>query len=152
MDLTEILRKVCWSKVTFNDFRILLYGVKQFNLHPERGLKYLEENGFLENTPPSLAKFLFRQERLSKKQIGELRVFIVLWRQIVIVECLGKYLGSHQEFNKEVLVQFVRCHEFTQLLLVQALRQFLWSFRYVIGRKSPIEPIFMSNLHRFENS
>merc|ERR1712156_20761 len=63
-----------------------------------------------EKNPESVAKFLFRQERLSKKQIG-------------------KYLGSHQEFNKEVLHHFVQCHEFTQLLLVQALRQFLWSFR-----------------------
>ena len=53
-------------------FRMLLYGVKQFNLQPERGLKYLEENGFVENNPESVAKFLFRQERLSKKQIGEL--------------------------------------------------------------------------------
>ena len=75
MDLTELLGNVFRSKVTFNDFRILLHGVKQFNLHPERGLKYLEENGFVENTPQSLAKFLFRQERLSKKQIGELRLF-----------------------------------------------------------------------------
>ena len=49
---------------------MLLYGVKQFNLQPDRGLKYLEENGFLENNPESVAKFLFRQERLSKKQIG----------------------------------------------------------------------------------
>ena len=51
-------------------FRMLLHGVKQFNLQPERGLKYLQENGFLESTPESVAKFLFRQERLSKKQIG----------------------------------------------------------------------------------
>ena len=78
MDRAGILRKVSWSKVTFNDFRILLHGVKQFNLHPERGLKYLEENGFLENTPQSLAKFLFRQERLSKKQIGELSLLSAL--------------------------------------------------------------------------
>jgi cytohesin len=41
----------------------------------------------------------------------------------------GKYLGGHQEFNRAVLTEFVRCHEFSQLLLVQALRQFLWSFR-----------------------
>jgi len=90
--------------------RNLLYGVKQFNLQPERGLKYLQENGFIENNPESVAKFLFRQERLSKNQIG-------------------KYLGSNQDFNKEVLKKFVQCHEFNQLLLVQALRQFLWSFR-----------------------
>jgi len=90
--------------------RKLWNGVKQFNLDPERGLKYLQEFGFIKSDAESVAKFLFRQERLSKKQIG-------------------KYLGSHLEFNKEVLKHFVQCHEFTQLLLVQALRQFLWSFR-----------------------
>lgn len=90
--------------------RKLLNGIKQFNLEPEKGLKYLEESGFLEKTPESVAKFLFRQERLSKKQIG-------------------KYLGSHHEFNQTVLSHFVQCHQFSQLLLVQALRQFLWSFR-----------------------
>ena len=61
--------------------------------------------------------------------------------ELIFSPVAGKYLGSHLEFNKEVLLHFVRCHEFTQLLLVQALRQFLWSFRYVIGRKSWIEPI-----------
>jgi len=90
--------------------RKLWNGVKQFNLDPERGLKYLQEFGFIKSDPESVAKFLFRQERLSKKQIG-------------------KYLGCHLEFNREVLKHFVQCHEFTQLLLVQALRQFLWSFR-----------------------
>lgn len=90
--------------------RKLLTGVKQFNLDPDNGLKYLEESGFIEPNPQSTAKFLFRQERLSKKQIG-------------------KYLGSHHDFNKTVLNEFVACHEFTQLLLVQALRTFLWSFR-----------------------
>ena len=39
-------------------------------------------------------------------------------------------MGSHVEFNQEVLGHFVQCHQFEQLLLVQALRQFLWSFRY----------------------
>jgi len=90
--------------------RKLMNGVKAFNLDPERGLKYLQEFNFIQPTADSVAKFLFRQERLSKKQIG-------------------KYLGSHHDFNKEVLTKFVQCHEFTQLLLVQALRQFLWSFR-----------------------
>jgi len=90
--------------------RALLYGIKQFNLEPSRGLTYLEETGFLSQTPESVARFLFRQERLSKKQIG-------------------KYLGSHQEYNQAVLTHFVRCHQFSRLLLVQALRQFLWSFR-----------------------
>jgi len=91
--------------------RKLLYGVKQFNLEPKRGLEYLHDSGFVDcESAESVATFLFRQERLSKKQVGA-------------------YLGSHKEFNKTVLSIFVKCHEFTKLLLVQALRQFLWSFR-----------------------
>ena len=90
--------------------RLLLHGVKQFNLDPVKGLKLLEERGFLEMTPESVAQFLFRQERLSKKQIGT-------------------FLGGHQDFNKQVLSIFVNLHQFSHLLLVQALRQFLWSFR-----------------------
>jgi Sec7-like guanine-nucleotide exchange factor len=90
--------------------RKLLDSVKQFNLDPKKGLAHLQNAGFVKNTPKDVAIFLFRQERLSKKQIGT-------------------YLGSHHDFNKEVLSHFVQCHEFTKLLLVQALRQFLWSFR-----------------------
>jgi len=90
--------------------RKLWNGVKQFNLDPDRGLQYLQEFQFIKSDAESVAKFLFRQERLSKKQIG-------------------KYLGCHKEFNRSVLQHFVECHEFSQLLLVQALRQFLWSFR-----------------------
>jgi len=90
--------------------RLLLHGVKQFNLDPVKGLKLLVERGFLEMTAESVAKFLFRQERLSKKQIGT-------------------FLGGHKDFNKEVLNIFVSLHQFSHLLLVQALRQFLWSFR-----------------------
>jgi hypothetical protein len=52
-------------------FRRLLTGVKKFNLEPERGLAYLEEEGFFSHTPQAVARFLFRQERLSKKQIGQ---------------------------------------------------------------------------------
>jgi len=53
---------------------------------------------------------LFREGRLSKKQIGAV-------------------LGGHKEFNKQVLSEYVSLHEFTHLILVTALRQFLWSFR-----------------------
>ena len=54
--------------------RQLLFGVKQFNLDPKEGLKYLEEKGFLRLNPENIAKFLFEQDRLSKRQIGEFNV------------------------------------------------------------------------------
>jgi len=42
---------------------------------------------------------------------------------------IGNYLGEHHEFNLEVLQAFVDLHDFSNVLVVQALRQFLWSFR-----------------------
>ena len=88
----------------------LFQAIKRFNLHPDKGLKLLEERGFIEMTPESIALFLFNQERLSKKQIG-----------VVI--------GGHKELNKSVLQNFVRLHQFQKVNLVHALRKFLWNFR-----------------------
>ena len=34
----------------------------------------MEESGFVDQTAESIAKFLFRQERLSKKQIGKTKL------------------------------------------------------------------------------
>ena len=89
----------------------LFQAIKRFNLDGDKGLKLLAERGFIEMTPESVAHFLFNQERLSKKQIG-----------VVI--------GGHKEFNKSVLQNFVRLHNFQKVILVKALRQFLWNFRY----------------------
>lgn len=112
------------------DERKLLYGIKHFNLNSKKGLKILQESGFVDESPESVAKFLFRQERLSKKQIGTLHETLVSAVHIFqLFPFPGKYLGSHEDFNKQVLQHFVECHQFTHLLLVQALRQFLWSFR-----------------------
>ncbi|TRY80813.1 hypothetical protein TCAL_09275 [Tigriopus californicus] len=108
----------------------LLYGIKQYNLEPKRGIEYLLNAGFLpENDAKSVAQFLFREGRLSKRQIG-------------------KYIGGHEEFNREVLHQFVRCHEFTHLNPVQALRQFLWSFR-LPGEAMQIDRLMVSFANRY---
>ena len=42
---------------------------------------------------------------------------------------IGDYLGEKHDFNEAVLKSFVELHDFTDLILVEALRQFLWSFR-----------------------
>ena len=42
---------------------------------------------------------------------------------------IGDYLGEKSPFHEQVLKAFVDLHDFTDLILVQALRQFLWSFR-----------------------
>jgi len=88
----------------------LFQAIKQFNLDADRGLKLLEERGFVRMTPESVAHFLFNQERLSKKQIGAV-------------------IGGHKDFNKSVLQNFVHLHQFHQVSIVRALRQYLWNFR-----------------------
>jgi len=103
-------RRLASRHKTSQQDKQLLYGVKQFNLDPGKGLLYLQEKSLLQATPDCIAQFLFSQDRLSKKAIGT-------------------YLGGRDELQQEVLANFVILHQFSDLLLVQALRQFLWSFR-----------------------
>uniref|UniRef100_A0A8D2IWI7 Cytohesin 1 n=1 Tax=Varanus komodoensis TaxID=61221 RepID=A0A8D2IWI7_VARKO len=85
-------------------------GRKKFNMDPKKGIQFLIENDLLKNTCDDIAQFLYKGEGLNKTAIGD-------------------YLGERDEFNIQVLHSFVELHEFTDLNLVQALRQFLWSFR-----------------------
>uniref|UniRef100_A0A673BFP9 Cytohesin-2 n=1 Tax=Sphaeramia orbicularis TaxID=375764 RepID=A0A673BFP9_9TELE len=75
-----------------------------------QGIVFLVENELLRHTPEDIAQFLYKGEGLNKTAIGD-------------------YLGERDDFNIKVLQAFVDLHEFTDLNLVQALRQFLWSFR-----------------------
>ena len=49
----------------------------------------------------------------------------------------GKYLGSHQEFNQEVLRHFVGCHQFEHLLLVQVGFDLLGNILFIIPASRP---------------
>ncbi|KAJ6221623.1 hypothetical protein RDWZM_000168 [Blomia tropicalis] len=88
----------------------LSIGKKKFNMDPKKGIEFLVENNLLKNTPDDVARFLYKGEGLNKTAIGT-------------------YLGEKIDFNLQVLDSFIECHDFKNLLLVQALRQFLWSFR-----------------------
>ncbi|KAI8038040.1 hypothetical protein M5D96_009081 [Drosophila gunungcola] len=85
-------------------------GRKKFNMDPKKGIEYLVENRLLRHDPQDVAHFLYKGEGLNKTAIGD-------------------YLGEKNDFNEDVLKSFVALHDFTNLILVQALRQFLWSFR-----------------------
>uniref|UniRef100_T1G2F2 Uncharacterized protein n=1 Tax=Helobdella robusta TaxID=6412 RepID=T1G2F2_HELRO len=85
-------------------------GRKKFNMDPKKGIEYLIEHELLQNTADDVAQFLFKGEGLNKTAIGD-------------------YLGEKNDFNIDVLKSFVNLHEFSDTILVQALRQFLWSFR-----------------------
>lgn len=89
----------------------LSIGKKKFNMDPKKGIEYLLEHGLLRpDAPQEVAQFLYKGQGLNKTAIGD-------------------YLGERNDFNMRVLDAFVDLHDFTDLILVQALRQFLWSFR-----------------------
>uniref|UniRef100_A0A8C9SWX8 Cytohesin 3 n=1 Tax=Scleropages formosus TaxID=113540 RepID=A0A8C9SWX8_SCLFO len=99
----------CYSKTSQRNKQIAM-GRKKFNMDPKKGIQFLLENDLLQNTPEDIAQFLYKGEGLNKTVIGD-------------------YLGERDDFNIKVLQAFVELHEFADLNLVQALRQFLWSFR-----------------------
>ena len=88
----------------------LSIGKKKFNMDPKKGIEFLIANNLLKNTTEDVAKFLYKGESLNKTAIGN-------------------YLGEKIDFNLKVLDDFIELHDFQNLILVQALRQFLWSFR-----------------------
>ncbi|XP_064011378.1 cytohesin-4 isoform X2 [Pogoniulus pusillus] len=97
------------SKLVQRD-KILCLGRKKFNMDPAKGIQYLIEHQVLSSDLQEIAKFLHKGEGLNKTAIGD-------------------YLGGRDPTNIQILQAFVACHQFANLNLVQALRQFLWSFR-----------------------
>lgn len=78
-------------------------GRKKFNMDPKKGIEFLVEHGLLQPTQEDVAAFLYKGEGLNKTAIGD-------------------YLGERSDFNEKVLKAFVDLHDFTDLILVQALR------------------------------
>lgn len=72
-------------------------------MDPKKGIEYLAEHGLLQHTHEDVAAFLYKGEGLNKTAIGD-------------------YLGERNDFNEKVLKAFVDLHDFTNLILVQALR------------------------------
>ncbi|KAJ8345782.1 hypothetical protein SKAU_G00299750 [Synaphobranchus kaupii] len=87
-----------------------LCGKKKFNMDPKKGIQYLVDNGLLQWEPQAVAEFLYKEDGLNKTAIGD-------------------FLGEREDVHLQILKAFVDLHEFSDLNLVQALRQFLWSFR-----------------------
>lgn len=78
-------------------------GRKKFNMDPKKGIEFLVEHGLLNHNEADVAAFLYKGEGLNKTAIGD-------------------YLGERNDFNERVLREFVSLHDFTDLILVQALR------------------------------
>ena len=88
----------------------LIAGKKKFNQDSKKGMAYLIECDVVKNTVHGVASFLKTTNGLSKTAIGD-------------------FLGERDEFNVDVLKEYVTLHDFKEKQLDVALRQFLWSFR-----------------------
>ena len=107
----------------------LQMGKKKFNMDPKKGIEFLISHDLIKETPEDVAAFLYKGEGLNKTMIGD-------------------YLGERADFNEAVLKAFVELHDFTDLILVQALRQFLWSFR-LPGEAQKIDRMMESFAQRY---
>ncbi|KAK3552900.1 hypothetical protein QTP86_028010 [Hemibagrus guttatus] len=111
--------------------RMFLCGKKKFNMDP--GIQYLLDNDLLNETPEAVAEFLYKEDGLNKTAIGnflgERQVLAPLSTPSSVTLFLLRYSLRSEEFHLQILKAFVDLHEFSDLNLVQALRQFLWSFR-----------------------
>lgn len=88
--------------------KLLAAGTDQFNAKPEKGIKFLQDNGIIGSTKDDIAIFLRENPQLCKKMIGE-------------------YVSKKK--NVDILSAFVKSFEFRGLRIDEALRMFLESFR-----------------------
>ncbi|KAI1383764.1 Sec7-domain-containing protein [Hypoxylon trugodes] len=108
----------------------LANAIRQFNFKPKKGIKLLIQEGFVpSDKPEDIAKFLISDDRLDKAQIGE-------------------YLGEGEPKNIEIMHAFVDTMDFTRRRFVDALRQFLQSFR-LPGEAQKIDRFMLKFANRY---
>ena len=122
-DPSEI-EKVRQRKSALND------AIRQFNFKPKRGVKALIAEGFIQSdTPLDIARFLLSNDRLDKAMLGE-------------------YLGEGEEQNIAIMHEFGDKMEFNKRRFVDALRQFLQSFR-LPGEAQKIDRFMLKFAERY---
>ena len=108
----------------------LVNGIRQFNFKPKRGVKMLISDGFIPNdSPEQIANFILQNEQLDKAMIGE-------------------YLGEGEPQNVAIMHAFVDSMDFTKRSFVDALRQFLQSFR-LPGEAQKIDRFMLKFAERY---
>lgn len=104
--------------------------IRQFNFKPKRGIKTLVAEGFIRsNDPQDVARFLYGNDRLDKTMLGE-------------------YLGEGDEQNVATMHAFVDMMDFGRRRFVDALRQFLQSFR-LPGEAQKIDRFMLKFAERY---
>ena len=105
-------------------------GIRQFNFKPKRGVKTLIADGFIKSdSPEDIANFILQNENLDKAMIGE-------------------YLGEGDAHNIAIMHAFVNSMDFTRRRFVDALRQFLQSFR-LPGEAQKIDRFMLKFAERY---
>ena len=108
----------------------LINGIRQFNFKPKRGIKTLLSEGFIKSdAPEDIAAFILQNDRLDKTMIGE-------------------YLGEGEPQNIAIMHAFVNSMDFTKRRFVDALRQFLQSFR-LPGEAQKIDRFMLKFAERY---
>ena len=108
----------------------LINGIRQFNFKPKRGVKMLIDDGFIANdSPEQIASFIIQNEQLDKAMIGE-------------------YLGEGEPQNVAIMHAFVDTMDFSKRSFVDALRQFLQSFR-LPGEAQKIDRFMLKFAERY---
>lgn len=108
----------------------LVNGIRQFNFKPKRGIKTLLGDGFIRSdSPEDIAAFILQNDRLDKAMIGE-------------------YLGEGDTYNVAIMHAFVDSMDFTKRRFVDALRQFLQSFR-LPGEAQKIDRFMLKFAERY---
>ncbi|MFH4975093.1 hypothetical protein AB6A40_001802 [Gnathostoma spinigerum] len=86
------------------------HGIHLFSRKPKQGLKFLQDKQLVGTSPADIAEFFLKDERLDKTVVGD-------------------YLGSGEDFNKQVMYAYVDMLNFAGKDFVSALRLFLDGFR-----------------------
>eukprot|EP00158_Paraphelidium_tribonemae_P008749 Partr_v1_DN28671_c1_g2_i1_m49517 putative Myosin VIIA len=83
-------------------------GLLKFERNPKEGITYFIQKNLLSPNPNSVAQFLFRTSSLNSRQ-------------------LGRFIGSGE--NRDILVAYLSCFDFSAMRVDEALRLFLGQFR-----------------------
>ena len=89
---------------------LLEKGLDIFKNSPKKGLAFLIENGYVEDSPEAIAKFFFGNKALDPSGTGEI-------------------IGGAGQRNIDILNAYVGCFDFRGATFEQAFRQFLSSFQ-----------------------
>ncbi|CAI2293890.1 unnamed protein product [Caenorhabditis sp. 36 PRJEB53466] len=104
-------------------------GIQIFKEKPKKGLKFLQEKGFVGADPVEVADFMLKEDRLNKTQVGD-------------------FLGDSDEFNNKVMHAYIDFLDFSSLDILAALRLFLEKFR-LPGEAQKIDRLMLKFASRY---